>query len=42
MGLAKVTTKLISLMDPEQAFDSIFLVDSVNKTLKRLPAIPLK
>ncbi len=28
MGLTKVTTKLISLRDPEQAFEAVFLVDT--------------
>ena len=43
MGLTKVTTKLTSLADPKKSFESLFLVvDPTDKTLKRLPAIPLQ
>ena len=46
MGLTKVTAKLANPADPAKSFEALFLVDTgvdpVNKTLKRLPAIPLK
>ncbi len=44
MGLTKVTTKISAFSDSGRFYEAVFLVDTdpANKTLKRLPAIPLK
>ena len=42
MGLTKVTTKMSAFAGSTKFYEVGIVVDPANKTLRRLPAIPLK